>query len=75
MFEVVGSEPTFDLAECGAFADSAEDMLDPAASGGAYSVLQSTEPCRRSCVLLASLAFAGIQLSCGNTNRSSVLVF
>ena len=29
MFEVVASEPTFDLAEYGGFGDSTEDMLDP----------------------------------------------
>ncbi len=29
MLEVVGSEPSFDLAERGGFADAAEDMLDP----------------------------------------------
>lgn len=29
MFELVGSEPTFDLSERRGLTDSAEDMLDP----------------------------------------------
>jgi hypothetical protein len=29
MFQVVGSEPSFDLSERCGFADAAEDMLDP----------------------------------------------
>jgi hypothetical protein len=28
VFLVVGSEPTFDLTECGGFADAAEDVFD-----------------------------------------------
>ena len=50
MFEVVGSEPTFDLSERGWFADAAEDMLDSdgftvcVEAGFASAYAQNCEP-------------------------------